>query len=226
MAQPTEQNSAQQQPHSPEALLAALLATTEHRILPQTRAGMAAGNRVFGAAILDSAHLQPLCTATNEGTVSPILHGEMNCIQKFFTEVYPDAATRPHTGAECIFYATHEPCSLCLSGITWAGFTKIFYLFTYEDSRDGFAMPLDLDILEQVYKVKASRESDSDYQKRPLYNKSNKFFVAVSCAELLEQIADEGDKQKWGTEVQRIKGLYAELSKRYADAEKSAALPL
>lgn len=37
-----------------------------------------------------------------------------------------------------------------LSGITWSGFDNHYYLFTYEDTRDAFAIPHDIRILEEV----------------------------------------------------------------------------
>ena len=39
------------------------------------------------------------------------------------------------------------------SGITWRGFDNFYYLFTYEDTRDGFGIPHDIRILKEVYAV-------------------------------------------------------------------------
>ena len=36
--------------------------------------------------------------------------------------------TRP-SPKDCVFVATHEPCSLCLSAITWGGFDNFSYFF-------------------------------------------------------------------------------------------------
>ena len=60
------------------------------------------------------------------------------------------STARPAT-ADCLFLATHEPCSLCLSAITWAGFDNFYFLFSHEDSRDSFAIPHDLRILKEVF---------------------------------------------------------------------------
>ena len=132
-------------------ILDAVLSVTERHIVPLTREGVASGCKLFGAAVLDKQTLKPLTVATNNEAVSPLLHGEINCIHRFFTETYPDPAIRPDTAKDCIFFATHEPCSLCLSGITWAGFSQIFYLFTHENSRDSFSIPYDIEILQQVF---------------------------------------------------------------------------
>ena len=37
------------------------------------------------------------------------------------------------------------------AAITWSGFESFHYLFSYEDSRDEFAIPHDLRILEEVF---------------------------------------------------------------------------
>ena len=93
----------------PAALLDALLRTTTDDIIPQTAAGVAAGCKVFGAAILRKSDLSLVVAATNKETASPLLHGEIHCIQKFW-EIPADQ--RPDV-RECVFFATHEPCSLC-----------------------------------------------------------------------------------------------------------------
>ena len=62
-----------------------------------------------------------------------------------------DAQGGPRRHQGRIFLATHEPCSLCLSAITWTGFDNFYYLFSHEDSRDSFAIPHDLKILKEVF---------------------------------------------------------------------------
>jgi tRNA(Arg) A34 adenosine deaminase TadA len=64
-----------------------------------------------------------------------------------------DPAKRPDT-KDCIFIATHEPCSLCLSAITWTGFDNFWYLFSYTSTKDAFNIPHDLKILDEVFAVK------------------------------------------------------------------------
>ena len=108
---------------------------------------VARGNKLFGAAILRKSDLSVVIAETNNETENPLWHGEMHAIKRFY-ELPADQ--RPAT-KDCIFLATHEPCSLCLSGITWSGFDNFYYLFTYEDSRDSFAIPHDLNILKEVF---------------------------------------------------------------------------
>ncbi|KAH6951588.1 cytidine deaminase-like protein [Fusarium avenaceum] len=200
---------------SPQDLLTALLHTIESDIVPLTRDGVSSGSKVFGAAILSSKTLKPLTVSTNNERASPLLHGEINCIQTFYTQTFPDPKDRPSPRDDCIFFATHEPCSLCLSGITWSGFKELYYLFTYEDSRDQFSIPYDIEILEEVFRVRADGESDEALQKRPLYNKTNKFFTAKSIGNLLLELRDTAERARWSEEVERIKTLYNALGDEY-----------
>ncbi|KAJ2985061.1 hypothetical protein NUW58_g5736 [Xylaria curta] len=147
----------------PVSLLKALLTTIEEEVIPLTSQGVASGSKLFGAAILSKAGLVPLTVSTNNEAASPLLHGEINCIQQFFAQTSfrdPTDASKPASSQrpnprDCVFLATHEPCSLCLSGITWSGFDNFFYLFTYEDSRDLFSIPYDIEILQEVFRVPA-----------------------------------------------------------------------
>lgn len=192
-------------------LISSLLAITEHNIVPLTRMQVSCGNKLFGAAILSRASLEPITVATNNESASPLLHGEINCIQQFFAS--------PKDGRldtrDCVFFATHEPCSLCLSGITWSGFNEVYYLFTYEDSRDLFGIPYDIDILQSVFRVPSPNDTADSLGARPLYNRTNKFFTAKSVADLAASIDDEDRRKHWRKEIERVKGMYNELSETY-----------
>jgi len=204
-------------PHSATTLLSAILRVTEEQVVPLTSAGVSSGSKLFGAAILNRSDLAPLTVATNNERASPLLHGEINCIQQFFSS---PAEGRPAT-KDCVFFATHEPCSLCLSGITWAGFNEFYYLFTYEDSRDLFAIPYDIDILEQVFRVPAPSDTDETLAARPLYNRKNKFFTAKSLVDLLAEIPDEAERKRLAAEINRVKELYNSLSATYQEGKKA-----
>lgn len=205
--------------NSPTTLLSTILRITEEKIVPLTQRGVSSGSKLFGAAILSRSDLSPITVATNDERVSPLLHGEINCIQQFFAS---PAEGRPAT-KDCVFFATHEPCSLCLSGITWAGFNEFYYLFTYEDSRDLFAIPYDIDILQQVFRVPGPSDTPETLAARPLYNRKNKFFTAKSLADLVDEIDEEEEKAKWTAEIARVKGLYNALSETYQEGKKAGA---
>jgi tRNA(Arg) A34 adenosine deaminase TadA len=207
----------------PAKLVQTLLKTVEESIVPLTAKGVSSGSKLFGAAIMSKSSGVPFTVATNNERVSPLLHGEINCIQQFCTVDYPDPATRPNPKADCVFFATHEPCSLCLSGITWAGFAEFYYLFTYEDSRDLFSIPYDIEILEEVFRVPAEGESAEGLKSRALYNRRNKFFTARSLADVVADVEDAVEREQLAGEVERVKGLYNGLSATYQEGKKSGA---
>ena len=197
--------------HPAEDLVSKLLNVTGSSIIPLTRTKVSQGCKLFGAAILEKSTLKPVTVATNDERTSPLLHGEINCIQAYAAS---PKESRPNA-KDCVFFATHEPCSLCLSGITWSGFNEIVYLFTYEDSRDLFAIPYDIDILQSVFQVASAEDTPETLAAKPLYNRTNKFFRARSVAELVDCIESDADRKKWEREVVRIKSLYSGLSDVY-----------
>src|SRR6476660_10501513 len=105
-----------------------LLDVIDLDVLPMTERGVAAGNKVFGAALLRKSDLSLVIAGTNSETDNPLLHGEISTLNRFYE--IPD---RPLT-RDLLFLSTHEPCPLCLSAITWAGFDNFYYFFPYADS--------------------------------------------------------------------------------------------
>ncbi|SCV74318.1 BQ2448_6750 [Microbotryum intermedium] len=207
-------------------LVNTLLDTTLNSIIPLTRAGVESGAKVFGAAILRKDTLEPCMVATNTETDSPLMHGEITCIQNFYTQI--SAESRPKA-KDTIFFATHEPCSLCLSGITWGGWDNFTYLFSYEETRDTFSIPHDIDILEQVFKVPSlsSSETPTGLANRPLYNKVNKFFTSQSINDLVQALP-EGSQERTTLEakVKSVEEAYNDLSKTYQEGKGDKGIPL
>lgn len=202
---------------SPAKLLSAILRLVQDTIVPLTREGVASGSKLFGAAVLARSDLRPLTVATNNERLSPLLHGEVNCIQSFFAVDFPDPATRPDPRRDCLFFATHEPCSLCLSAIAFAGFGSFYYLFTHDDSRRLFSIPYDIDVLQEVFCVRGG-ETGETAEGRRLYNRSNKFFEGRSLADVVAEIDDPAERQKWREETQRVKDMYDSLHQSYQEA--------
>jgi tRNA(Arg) A34 adenosine deaminase TadA len=201
-------------------LVSRLLDVTEQDLLPLTRRGVGGGNKLFGAAILKKSDLSLVVAETNNETENPIWHGEMHAIRRFF-EI--PAAERP-APRDCLFLATHEPCSLCLSGITWSGFDNFYYLFSYEDTRDAFGIPHDIRILKEVYAVP---DPDRGYvpAERPLYNRKNAFFTAHDIQQMIAGM-DRSSKERLIARVDDLNAAYNDLSATYQADKGKKGIPL
>ena len=192
--------------HSDWALATRFLDVIEHNIVPLTRAGVARGDKVFGGAILRKSDLSLVIAATNRETENPLFHGEVSTLNAFFALA---GSERP-APEDCLFLSTHEPCSLCLSAITWAGFDNFHYLFGYVDTRDAFNIPHDLKILGEVFRV---RNGD--------YARENAFWRSRSIDDLIGKENDDLKRQ-----VRRLQSLYDDLSSAYQSTKAGSGIPL
>jgi tRNA(Arg) A34 adenosine deaminase TadA len=196
--------------HAPAVLADCFLKVIEQDIVPKTRAGVAAGNKLFGAAILRKSDLSLVVAGTNAETENPLFHGEVSTLNAYFRL---PAAERPLT-RDCLFLSTHEPRSLCLSAITWAGFDNFFYLFGYEDTRDAFNIPHDLRILQEVFGIENGA-----------YRRSNAFWESRAIADLATG-APEGEGRRLAVRIAALAEIYAELSATYQAHKGEADIPL
>ncbi len=202
------------------ALISRLLDVIETDIVARTKGGVGGGNKLFGAAILRKSDLSVVVAETNNETESPIWHGEMHAIRRFF-ELPADGRPAPK---DCIFLATHEPCSLCLSGITWSGFDNFYYLFSYEQTRDSFGIPHDIRILREVYAVP---DPDRGFvpEDRPLYNRKNAFFTAHDIQQMIAG-QDRSSKERLVERVDNLNAVYNDLSATYQADKGKKGIPL
>jgi len=194
----------------PAVLADRFLAVIEADIVPKTRVGVAAGNKLFGAAILKKADLSVVVAGTNAETENPLFHGEISTLNAFYKL---PMERRPATSA-CYFLSTHEPCSLCLSAITWTGFDNFFYLFGYEDTRDTFNIPHDLKILAEVFGIESGA-----------YRHSNAFWSSQAIADLATE-APEPERRHLTARMDALSKVYAELSSVYQAKKNRTGIPL
>lgn len=184
------------------ALIDRLLAAIEDEIVPLTRAGVAAGNKIFGAAILRKADLGTVIAATNEETANPLWHGEMVAIRDYYAMVAADERRR-HPPGESVFLATHEPCTMCASAIAWGGYDNFYYLFSHEESRDSFEIGHDLHILKEVFRLEPGT-----------YARRNGYWTGYGIPDLIET-CEGAERTDFRARVAAIRATYGDLSEAY-----------
>ncbi len=196
--------------HQPAQYISRVLDVIEGDIVPLTCAGVARGDKVFGAAIVLKKDLSLVVAATNNETANPLFHGEIAAINAF--HAIP-VAERP-ASRDCYFISTHEPCSLCLSAITWTGFDNFTYLFGYADTRDAFNIPHDLKILAEVFGIENGR-----------YARTNAYWTSQGLAGQIESCA-EPERTALATRIDKITAIYDDMSAVYQASKGGDAIPL
>ena len=143
---------------------------------------------------------------TNNELENPLWHGEVHTLKRFY-----QLGERPDT-RDLVFLSTHEPCPMCMAAITWAGFDNFYYFFSYEDSRDSFAIPHDLRILKEVFGLEPGG-----------YHKNNAFWNSFSIRDLV--VAGPRRAELEAQSI-RIRGEYDRLSTIYQASKADNAIPL
>ena len=190
-----------------------VLSLLENEVVPKTMEGVKAGNKLFGAAIMNKTDLSTVIATTNAETGNPLFHGEVTAIFEFYNIPKNKRPTPKNT----IFIATHEPCPLCLSSITWGGWDNFFYLFSYEDSRDAYGIPHDIVMLDEIFRCPNGT-----------YNEKNKFWSSWALQDLIASTSPE-HRADFNQRVEALKDTYAKMSDIYQKAKaagKGADVPL
>ena len=182
----------------------------KNNILPLTAKGVDIGNKIFGAAILNKNDYSLIVAETNNETENPIWHGEIHTLKKFYEL---DSKIRP-SEKNCIFLSSHEPCSLCLSAITFSGFNNFYYLFPYESTSNKFNIPHDLNILKEIFNIEDGK-----------YIKENSYWKSYNINTLIDELKSN-DKNKLTVSFNEIKKKYIDLSKKYQSSKEKSSIPL
>ena len=182
----------------------------KNNILPLTAKGVDIGNKIFGAAILNKNDYSLIVAETNNETENPIWHGEIHALKKFYEL---DSKIRPNE-KNCIFLSSHEPCSLCLSAITFSGFNNFYYLFPYQSTSNKFNIPHDLNILKEIFNIEDGK-----------YIKENSYWKSYNINTLIDEL-ESNDKNKLTISFNEIKEKYIDLSKKYQSSKEKSSIPL
>ena len=178
-----------------------------NNLIPETKISVSKGNKIFGAFVLNKTDLSLVVTGVNNEIENPIYHGEISTIINFFK-------LRNLNPKDYLFISSHEPCSLCLSAITWSGFDNFYYLFHYEDTESTFNIPHDLKILKEVFKIDKGQ-----------YSKNNTFWQSYSILEEIKELQNS-EKDKLLAKIKEINKLYEDISNNYQSAKNSNHIPL
>ena len=176
-------------------------------LIPETEIAVQKGNKIFGAFIIKKSDLSIVITGTNNEITNPLYHGEISTLFNFFK-------IKNLNPKDYYFITSHEPCSLCLSAITWSGFDNFYYFFEHNDTKSSFHIPHDLNILQEVFNTQGGE-----------YNKVNCYWKSFS---IIDQIKENEDSNKHNLikKIDKIKQLYSDLSNQYQNTKISNNIPL
>ncbi len=179
-------------------------------IIPQSKIAISKGNKIFGAAILKKSDYSLITVGTNNEIENPLWHGEISALKNYY-QIPPNkrASTK-----DCIFISTHEPCSLCLSAITWTGFDNFYYFFPYALTNNKFNIPHDLNILKEVFKINQGN-----------YNNKNRYWQSYSIIDKINLMKDP-EYTQLNEKVKKINGIYSDLSDLYQKFKSNNNIPL
>ena len=146
---------------------------------------------------------------TNE-IENPLWHGEVHTLKKF----YELPKEKRPSEKNCLFISSHEPCSLCLSAITWCGFNNFYYLFPYNETNEDFKIPHDLKILKEIFNISNGK-----------YNTNNFYWTSYNLNKLINKLP-KNEQKEMNVNFNNIKFEYKNLSNKYQLNKKNNKIPL
>lgn len=166
-----------------------ILKAIKEDLIPLTEKKVGEGNHVFGGLVMSLSDCSVVTAGSNSRQDNPIYHGEIDTIRRFFA-----LKDRPKP-QDCLFVASHAPCSMCVSAIAWSGFREIWVLYGYEAVKDGFDMPVDLLMYKEIF------SSDGP-------STENCFFKMY---DIREEASKEPDYPELKKLIDEIDGLYSAM---------------
>ena len=179
-------------------------------IIPITKKSVLSGNKIFSAFIIKKSNLSLVVSGTNNEIENPLWHGEISAIKNFYQL---SKNKRPNT-KDCYFISSHEPCSLCLSAITWCGFNNFYYLFPYNETNEDFKIPHDLKILKEIFNISNGK-----------YNTNNFYWTSYNLNKLINKLP-KNEQKEMKVNFNNIKFEYKNLSNKYQLNKKNNKIPL
>ena len=117
-----------------------MLDVIEDFIVPETRLAVAHGHKIFGAAIVRRSDLSLVVAETNHEFWSPLCHGGVYTIKKFF-----ELADHPDP-KECIFLSKHEPVPCAFLPLRCQGFLRFIFFLGMNKQETLLTFPYDIQI--------------------------------------------------------------------------------
>ncbi len=121
----------QTHPSSPQPLRLSAVPLHIHEQAMRQAIAVSRQNRFFpfGAVIVRAADRQIMAAGANNGSINPILHGEIVAINDY-------VSLHGNRGwEEAILYTTGEPCPMCMSALAWARIGGVVYGTSIETLR-------------------------------------------------------------------------------------------
>ena len=176
-----------------------------NNLIPESKLAVNKGNKIFGAFIIRKTDMSLTSIGTNNEIENPIFHGEISAILNFFNKNHKNLK-------DYYFISSHQPCSLCLSAITWSGFDNFYYFFPYNDTKLTFNIPHDLNIMTQIFNIDNGN-----------YSKNNDYWTSYS---IIEEINNLKKYDELSIKIDKIRKEYQDLSKYYQESKYNNKIPL